>query len=104
AASDLRRPIRPGILTGEIMLSQREARAGGVLPVEVPLETSCPNCQGTGGSAFDCEWCGGEGKTERRLPLPLRIPAGVRDGTVFQVCVDDPAVLSIFLTVYITPL
>ncbi|PYQ04956.1 MAG: hypothetical protein DMF82_09530, partial [Acidobacteria bacterium] len=29
---DLRRPIRPGSLSGEILLTPQEARAGGVLP------------------------------------------------------------------------
>jgi hypothetical protein len=34
----------------------------------------------------------------------VRIPAGVPEGTVFQVNVDDPAVLSILLTVHIRQL
>ena len=46
----------------------------------------------------------GEGKVERRLPVPVRIPAGVPDGTVFQVALDDPTVLSILLTVHIRAL
>ena len=46
----------------------------------------------------------GEGKVERRLPVPVRIPPGVPDGTVFQVALDDPAVLSILLTVHIRAL
>jgi hypothetical protein len=37
----------------------------------------------------------------RRLPVPLHIPPGVSDGTVFQVSVDEPGILSIFLTVHI---
>ena len=37
AAGDLRRPIRPGSLSGEILLTPQEARAGGVLPLDVPL-------------------------------------------------------------------
>jgi molecular chaperone DnaJ len=103
AAGDLRRPIRPGSLSGEILLSSEEAMAGGVLPLDVPLSTSCPSCEGTGGFVFDCSRCDGEGKVERRFPVPVRIPPGVRDGTVFQVAVDDPAVLSILLTVHIRP-
>ena len=63
--------------------------------------SACPSCEGTGGFVFDCDRCGGEGKVERRFPVPVRIPAGVRDGTVFQVTVDDPAVVSILLTVHI---
>ena len=104
AAGDLRRPIRPGSLSGEILLTPQEARAGGVLPLDVPLTTACPACEGTGGYVFDCERCAGEGTIERRLPVPVRIPAGVPEGTVFQVTVDDPAVLSILLTVHIRQL
>src|SRR5436190_327845 len=104
ATGDLRRPIRPGSLSGEILLTPQEARAGGVLPLDVPLTAACPSCEGTGGYVFDCERCAGEGTIERRLPVPVRIPAGVPEGTVFQVSVDDPAVLSILLTVHIRQL
>lgn len=102
AAGDLRRPLEPGSLSGEIILSPAEAAAGGVLPLNVPVSTLCPLCQGTGGSVFDCFRCRGEGTIERRLPVPVRIPAGVRNGAVFQVrVVDNPAVASIFLTVHV---
>ena len=101
ASGDLRRPTMPGSLSGEILLTPQEAAAGGVLPLDVPLLATCPACDGTGGNVFDCGRCGGEGKVERRLPVPIRIPAGVADGTVFQVAVDDPAVLSVLLTVHV---
>jgi molecular chaperone DnaJ len=104
AAGDLRRPVRPDSLSGEILLTQTEASKGGVMPLDVPVSAQCPSCDGTGGFVFDCGRCGGEGKVERRLPVPLRIPPGVRDGTVFQVAVDDPGVLSILLTVHIRQL
>jgi DnaJ-class molecular chaperone len=74
---------------------------GGVLPLDVPLSTTCPACDGTGGFVFDCDRCGGDGQIERRLPVPLRLPPAVRDGTVFQVVVDDPSVVSILLTIHI---
>ena len=93
--------LRPGSLSGEILLTPREAGAGGVLALDVPMSSTCPSCEGTGGFVFDCGRCGGEGKVERRLPVPLRIPPGVQEGTVFQVAVDDPSVLSILLTVHI---
>ncbi len=98
---ELRRPVRPNSLSGEILLTPDEAAAGGVLPLDVPLGGTCPSCQGTGGLAFDCWRCAGEGEVQRRLPVPLHIPPGVADGTVFQVTVDEPGVLSIFLTVHI---
>jgi molecular chaperone DnaJ len=104
AAGDLRRPIRPGSLSGEILLTADEAVAGGVLPLDIPLRGTCPGCEGTGGACFDCGRCGGEGIVERRLPIPVKIPANVRDGAVFQVTVDEPGVTSVLLTVHIRPL
>jgi molecular chaperone DnaJ len=97
----LRRPVRRGSLSGEILLRPEEAAFGGVLPLDVPLSASCTACDGTGGDVFNCGVCGGEGKVERRLPVSLRIPRGVRDGTVFQIDVDDPSVTSVLLTVHI---
>jgi molecular chaperone DnaJ len=104
AAGDLRRPIRPGSLSGEILLTPVEAAAGGVLPLQIPVEAHCPACRGTGGALFDCPRCDGAGSIQRRLPVPLRIPPGVRDGATFQVAVDDPSVLSVLLTVHIRAL
>jgi DnaJ-class molecular chaperone len=101
AVQDLRRPVHPASLSGEILLRPEEAATGGTLPLDVPLSTTCGACEGTGGAVFDCLACGGEGKVQRRLPVPVRIPAGVRDGTIFQVSLDDPAVLSIILTIHI---
>jgi molecular chaperone DnaJ len=101
AAGDLRRPFRPGSLSGEILLTPQEAAAGGVLPLDVPVSSTCDACQGTGGTIFDCDRCQGEGKVGRRLPVPVRIPARVRDGQVFQVTTGDPLVPSILLTVHI---
>jgi DnaJ-class molecular chaperone len=101
ARHELRRPLRPGSVSGEIFLSRREARRGGVLPLDVPLEQRCTACEGTGGAHFDCGFCWGEGRVERRLPLSVRIPAGVRDGTVFQIAVDEQALQSVLLTVYV---
>ena len=101
AAGDLRRPFQPSSLSGEILLSREEAAAGGVLPLEVPVSATCQACDGTGGAVFDCERCQGEGKISRRLPVPVRIPPGVRNGEVFQVATDDPTLPSIFLTVHI---
>ncbi len=102
-AGDLRRPIRRGSLSAEILLTATEAAMGGVLPLDLPLRGLCPACQGTGGPIFDCYRCAGEGSVERRLPVPLKIPAGVRDGAVFQVTLDEPGVVSVLLTVHLRP-
>jgi DnaJ-class molecular chaperone len=101
AASDLRRPFHPASLTGEIVLGADEAAAGGVLSLDVPVTSPCEACGGTGGPFLDCDRCFGEGKIGRRLPVPVQIPSGVRDGEVFQVRTDDPAVPSLVLTVHL---
>jgi molecular chaperone DnaJ len=98
---DLRRPVDPGCLSGEVLLSPGEAVAGGVLAIEVPLSAPCGACHGTGGPIFDCDRCWGEGRVQQLLPLSIRIPPGVASGTVFQVALDDQALRSVLLTVYV---
>lgn len=100
---DLRRPVSPGTLSGEILLTPKEAQAGGVLPLDVPVSVTCRACDGTGGTVFDCDRCGGDGIVERRMPVPIRIPQNVREGTVFQIALDEPSVDCILLTVHIRP-
>jgi molecular chaperone DnaJ len=101
AAGDLRRPFAPASLTAEILLRPEEATAGTLLSLDVPVTATCDACGGTGGSLFDCGRCQGEGKVARRLPVPVHVPAGLREGAVFQVRTDDPAVPSILLTVHL---
>ena len=101
AAGDLRRPFAPASLSAEILLQPEQAAGGAVLSLDVPVTADCDGCGGTGGQVFDCELCHGEGKVARRLPVPVHVPAGLREGTVFQVRTDDPAVPSILLTVHV---
>jgi DnaJ-class molecular chaperone len=101
AAGDLRRPFAPASLTAEILVRPEEAAAGTVLSIDVPVTATCDACGGTGGSVFDCGRCQGEGKVARRLPVPVHVPRGLRDGAVFQVRTDDPAVPTILLTVHL---
>lgn len=101
-AARLRRPARPITLSGEILLSPAEARAGGSLSLDMPVPSSCPSCRRTGGHLLMCGRCGGEGRIERRQPVAVRIPPGVRAGAVFQVRLDEPDVHAILLTVHIT--
>jgi DnaJ-class molecular chaperone len=105
AAARLRRPASPATLSGEILLTPAEARAGGSLSLDMPVPSSCPACRRTGGYLLACSVCGGEGRIQRRQPVAVRIPAGVRAGAVFQVRLDEPDVDAILLTVHIaTPL
>ena len=101
APRDLRRPFAPASLTAEILLDPEQLAGGAVLSLDVPVTADCAGCGGTGGQVFDCGLCHGEGKVARRLPVPVHVPAGLPEGTVFQVRTDDPAVPSLLLTVHV---
>jgi molecular chaperone DnaJ len=101
AAGDLRRPLAPTSLTAEIVLRPEEAATGTVLSLDVPVSGACDACSGTGGSLFDCALCSGEGRVVRRLPVPVHVPPGLREGSVFQVRTDEPSVPTILLTVHL---
>lgn len=82
---------RPAPESAVIRLSRREARAGVIAPLEVPLACTCRHCGGRGESWTEaCSRCDGRG-TER-LPQRLRvtIPAGVQHGTRFLFTVTPP--------------
>ena len=87
--------------SGEILLSPEEAAAGGVLPLKIPFQSPCRECAGSGGLFWVCVGCDGMGVRESRVPVALRIPAGVRDGTIFQVRVDDSPASAVLLAVHI---
>lgn len=100
-ASGLRRPMRAETLAADVVLSVAEAQRGGVLPLDLPVSAECSSCEGTGGAAFDCAPCSGEGRIGMRLPMPVRIPPGIRTGTVFDLRVDETTVRSLLLTVHV---
>ena len=74
------------VLRAEVSLSQREAAAGLVVPLEVPVRATCPHCGGRGETWTEpCGLCRGTGESlllsrrarlgarrrRRRRPLPL---------------------------------
>lgn len=68
----------------EVILTPREARIGGFLPLQVPVFEECPTCDGHSETfGFECRFCDGRGAVETRRTLPVTIPAGVRDSESF---------------------
>jgi molecular chaperone DnaJ len=103
-AGDLRRPFTPASLSADLVLPARDAARGTVVSLDVPASSTCDACDGTGGDLLDCDRCLGEGKVSRRLPVPLYVPAGTRDGAVFEVRTGDPTVPAVLLTIHLQPL
>jgi hypothetical protein len=80
----------------ELCLSSREARAGAVVPLEVPLRAACPACGGRGETwAEPCTRCGGTGESLIACGVRLAIPAGVADGARFRFRMTSPQVASV---------
>ncbi len=100
-AGDLRRPFTPVSLAAEVIVSSRDAARGTVVALDVPVSATCDACDGTGGELFDCRRCLGDGKVARRFPVPLHVPPGTRDGTVFHVRTGDPSLPALLLTVHL---
>jgi DnaJ-class molecular chaperone len=93
------REAAPSAALGEVLLTPSEAATGGILPLELPVRVSCSACSGTGGLAAFCCVCEGEGIVECRVPCDLELPPGVRDGAVYQICLNRPALLTLFVTI-----
>jgi len=79
---------RPGIakserhrtLSMEIRLTPDQARRGGRMQVELPLQRPCETCDGLGNiGPFYCWRCNGTGSFRRELSLQVEYPPGIQD-------------------------
>jgi DnaJ-class molecular chaperone len=67
-------------LSMEIRLTPDQARRGGLIQVELPLQRPCEICDGIGSiGAFYCWRCNGAGSFRRDLSFQVEYPPGIRD-------------------------
>lgn len=104
----------PGLFTGgrrarhkdlyvELILDPAEAAGGGLFPLQVPAETSCPACDGRGTrDGLACPDCRGRGRTVSYHPIQVSIPPGVADGTSRRLALDDIGLPGVDLIVLVT--
>jgi DnaJ-class molecular chaperone len=81
-------PGAPGQMVAEIAISRDEARAGGDVPLILPVRRLCPACGGRGEVWLDaCAPCAATGElvTSRRIVVSL--PPGTEDGAQFRFAV-----------------
>ena len=77
-------------LTREVRLSNREARRGTIVPLELPLKGTCRRCGGRGEVWTEpCLACCGTGESLVRHPIRVSMPAGVSDGARFRFTAQD---------------
>jgi hypothetical protein len=79
------------VLATELQISSGEARRGLVVPLEVPMRTTCTMCGGRGETWTEpCDPCCGTGESLFHCPVRVSVPAGVADGTRFRFRVTSP--------------
>ena len=72
---------RDGVLLTEVSLSPREASGGLLVPVDVPVRATCPNCGGRGETWTEpCALCLGSGESVFQQALRVSVPPRVADG------------------------
>lgn len=75
---------RAAALHTAMRLSQREAREGATVPLEVPVRCTCRDCGGRGETWSEpCRRCDGTGSEMLHHQLHVLVPAGVHDGARF---------------------
>jgi hypothetical protein len=93
---------RQEALTAEVVLAPAEARYGGTMRLGLPVFVPCPACAGTGRVwGIFCWDCSGQGVIEREEILAVRIPPGVRSGTILECSLEHLGMHNVYLRLYI---
>jgi hypothetical protein len=88
--------IETGVLRAEVSLSQREALAGHVVSLKVPVRITCPNCGGRGETWTEpCALCRGTGESLFHQALRVSVPPRVVDGACVRFRLRSPDAASI---------
>jgi DnaJ-class molecular chaperone len=90
-------------LTLEIALTPEEAARGCTVPVGVPVFGACLECGGTRRAwPFPCRACRASGLAEELRTLRLRVPPGVRHGTILELPLAFYGIANLYLRVRIS--
>jgi hypothetical protein len=81
----------PDVLLTEVSLSSRDASVGAVIPLDVPLRGTCPECGGRGETWTEpCASCCGTGDSLVHHAVRVSVPAGVAHGSRFRFRISSP--------------
>ena len=77
--------------TAEVCLTPKEAGEGVHVPIDLPVQLTCPMCGGRGEVWSEaCGVCAGTGAGLLAHHLDLRVPPGVHDGARLRFSVSPP--------------
>lgn len=87
----LGQPVDADLLRADVSLSQRQAFAGLVVSVTVPVRVTCPHCGGRGETWTEaCALCRGTGESKLHHPVRVTVPPRVADGARFRFRIKSP--------------
>ena len=87
----LGQPADGDLLRADVSLSQRQAFAGLVVSVTVPIRLTCPHCGGRGETWTEwCALCRGTGESRLHHPVRVTVPPRVADGARFRFRIKSP--------------
>jgi hypothetical protein len=73
------------ILAAEVSVTRSEASKGLVVPLDIPVRTTCAHCGGRGETWTEpCLNCCGTGESLSHHSVRVSVPAGVADGARFR--------------------
>ena len=86
----------------EVLLAPEEASRGCIMPLGVPVFSSCPQCGGSGRDwVFSCAYCQQQGIIEREALVRIRIPPLVRSGSVFEIPLQGLGIHNFYLRLHV---
>ena len=84
------------VLSREVRVSRRQASGGGVVPIEVPIKSTCHRCGGRGEVWTEpCDDCDGTGASLEHRPVRVVLPPGIEDGARLRFRVSSPGAASV---------
>ena len=96
SAGDPGEDVIVDIVRAQLRLSPREARRGGLMPIDVAFHTTCARCGGRGETwAEPCGECRGTGASLVHHAVRVLVPPGVTDGSRFRFRVASPDATSV---------
>jgi molecular chaperone DnaJ/curved DNA-binding protein len=89
-------------LNVEVLLTREEAARGCIVPVGVPVFTSCPHCAGTGRDwIFPCAYCLQQGVVEGEACVRVRIPPMAPQGSTYELPLQGLGIHNFFLRLHV---
>ena len=79
------------VVCAEVSVSRSEALQGLVVPLDVPVRTTCGRCGGRGETWTEpCGACNGTGESLHRHAVRVSVPRGIADGARLRFRLTSP--------------